>query len=284
MSDRQAMDLYPPTFIAVAPNGGRRTRADHPGLPITTQESAAAAKAAQAAGAAMIHLHVRDAQGRHSLDAGRYREAIAAVREAVGPRMVIQITTESIGMYAADEQVAVVKTVKPEAVSIALREIAPLESDAKRLSDLLAFCQDERIAPQIIAFDRTDADRLARWAQARVFDGRATSVLFVGGRYTTPPTPATPSELVPMIESCGDLFRDFMICAFGPREVGCGVLAGLLGGHVRCGFENNFALPDGRIAEDNGAIVGAQARALTSAGLRIGDAIALRSLWGIEGR
>jgi 3-keto-5-aminohexanoate cleavage enzyme len=278
------MDLYPPTFIAVAPNGGRRSKADHPGLPITAQESAAAAKAAQAAGAAMIHLHVRDAQGRHSLDAGRYREAIAAVREAVGPRMVIQITTESIGMYAADEQVAVVKTVKPEAVSIALREIAPLESDAKRLSDLLAFCQDERIAPQIIAFDRTDADRLARWVQARVIDGRTTSVLFVGGRYTTPPTLATPSELVPMIESCGDLFRDFMVCAFGPREAGCGVLAGLLGGHVRCGFENNFALPDGRTADDNGAVVAAQARALTGAGLRIGDAIALRSLWGIEGR
>jgi 3-keto-5-aminohexanoate cleavage enzyme len=277
-------DLYPPTFIAVAPNGGRRSKADHPALPITPEESAAAARAAQAAGAAMIHLHVRDAQGRHSLDPGLYREAIAAVRDAVGPRMVIQITTESIGMYAPEEQVAVVKAVKPEAVSVALREIAPQESDAKRLSDLLAFCDHERIAPQIIAFDRGDADRLARWVQARVIDGRTTSVLFVGGRYTTPPTFAQPSELVPMIESCGDLFRDFMVCAFGPREVGCGVLSGLLGGHVRCGFENNVVLPNGETAPDNAAIVAAQARALVGAGLRIGDSIALRSLWGIEGR
>lgn len=276
-------DLYPPTFIALAPNGGRRSRADHPALPLTIAESAAAARAAQLAGAAMIHLHVRDAQGRHSLDAGLYREAIAAVRSAVGPRMVIQITTESVGMYGCEEQIAVVKAVRPEAVSLALKEIAPAESDAKRLSDLLSYCREERIAPQIIAYDRTDADRLARWVRAGVIDGRSTSVLFVGGRYT-PPTPAHPIDLVPMIESCGALFRDFMVCAFGPREVGCGVLAGLLGGHVRCGFENNIALPDGSLAQDNAAIVAATTRALAAAGLRMGDAIALRSAWGIEGR
>ncbi|GGK22831.1 3-keto-5-aminohexanoate cleavage protein [Salinarimonas ramus] len=284
MSDiEQRGRLYPPTFIAVAPNGGRRTKAQHPALPITAEECAQVAREAQSAGAAMIHLHVRDAQGRHSLDPGRYREAIAAVRDAVGPRMVVQITTESIGMYAPDEQVAVVKAVKPEAVSVALREIAPNESDAKRLSDLLAFCEDERIAPQIIAYDRTDADRLARWAHARVVDGRQVSVLFVGGRYD-PPTQARPADLVPMIESCADVYRDFMVCAFGPREAGCGVLAGLLGGHVRCGFENNLALPDGSPAQDNAAVVAAQARALSAAGLTLGDAIALRSLWGIEGR
>ncbi|WP_372422368.1 3-keto-5-aminohexanoate cleavage protein [Salinarimonas chemoclinalis] len=275
--------LYAPTFIAVAPNGGRRTKADHPALPLTAGECAAVARAAQSVGAAMIHLHVRDREGRHSLDPGLYREAIAAVRDAAGPRMVVQITTESIGRYAPDEQVAVVKAVKPEAVSMALREIAPAESDAKRLSDLLAFCEAERIAPQIIAYDRTDADRLARWAHARVIDSRQVSVLFVGGRYD-PPTQARPTDFVPMVESCADIYRDFMVCAFGPREAGCGVLAGLLGGHVRCGFENNLSLPDGSPAADNAAVVAAQAKALTAAGLTIGDAIALRSLWGIEGR
>lgn len=284
MSDTEKRgDLYPPTFVAIAPNGGRRSKADHPGLPITAAESAQAARAAQRAGAAMVHLHVRDAEGNHSLDPGLYREAIAAVRAEVGPRMVVQITTESIGRYTADDQVAVIKEVRPEAVSMGLREIAPQESDAKRLSDLLAYCRTERIAAQIIAYDRTDADRLARWVRAGVIDGRTTSVLFVGGRYT-PPTPARPADLVPMIESCGELFRDFMVCAFGPREAGCGVLAGLLGGHVRCGFENNLALPDGSPAPDNVSVVRATVAALQAAGLRIGDSIALRSLWGIEGR
>lgn len=284
MSDyEQQGDLYPPTFIALAPNGGRRSRSDHPELPLTAAESAVAAAEAQSLGAAMIHLHVRDEQGRHSLDASRYDEAVAAVRDAVGQRMVIQITTESIGMYGVDEQTAMVKTVRPEAVSMALRELAPAESDAKRLSDLLSFCRAERIAVQLIAYDRTDADRLARWVHAGVIDGATTSVLFVGGRYT-PPTPARPVDLLPMIESCGALFRDFMVCAFGPREAGCGVLAGLLGGHVRCGFENNVALPDGSRAASNAAVVGATVAAMKAAGLQIGDAIALRSLWGIEGR
>ena len=122
-------------------------------------------------------------------------------------------------------------------------------------AQLLAFCEAERIAPQIIAYDRTDADRLARWAHARVINARQVSVLFVGGRYD-PPTPARPADLVPMIESCADMYRDFMVCAFGPREAGCGVLAGLMGGHVRCGFENNLApeLPRDGLSGYGGAI------------------------------
>lgn len=278
-----AGDLYRPTFVAVAPNGGRRSKEDHPALPVTPQESAAVAADAVEAGAAMIHLHVRGADGGHSLDPDLYREAIAAVRRAVGSRLVVQITSESVGLYGPEQQIATIKAVRPEAVSMALREIAPQEADAKRLHDVLEFCGRERIAPQIIVYDRTDAERLARWVRAGVVDGASTSVLFVGGRYV-PPTPAHPAELVPLIEAVAGVMRDFMICAFGPRETGCGVLAGLLGGHVRCGLENNLHMPDGSTAPDNGAIVRATVGALRAAGLRIGDANALRSLWGIEGR
>ena len=74
---------WPPLVLAVAPNGARKTQADHPAIPISPAELAATAAAAQAAGAAMIHLHVRDADQKHSLDVGAYREATAAVREKV---------------------------------------------------------------------------------------------------------------------------------------------------------------------------------------------------------
>ena len=82
-----------------APNGARKTKADHPALPITPKELAATASDCLDAGASMIHLHVRDAQGRHSLDAELYRTAMSAIRRAVGDQLVIQVTSEAAGVY-----------------------------------------------------------------------------------------------------------------------------------------------------------------------------------------
>ena len=62
-----------PLVIAVAPNGARKTKKDHPALPIEPREFAIEAASCIEKGAAMIHLHVRDASGGHSLDAGGYQ-------------------------------------------------------------------------------------------------------------------------------------------------------------------------------------------------------------------
>ncbi|MGB1244689.1 MAG: 3-keto-5-aminohexanoate cleavage protein, partial [Porticoccaceae bacterium] len=86
-------------MIAVAPNGARKQKDDHPALPISPAELTETAVQCRDAGACMIHLHVRDAGGGHSLDVDAYRLATTAVRDAVGPDMVIQITTEAVGIY-----------------------------------------------------------------------------------------------------------------------------------------------------------------------------------------
>ena len=112
-------------MVAVAPNGARKQKVDHRALPITPAELAATAAECQDAGASMIHLHVRDDRGGHLLDAQAYRAATAAVRDAVGPDMIIQVTTEAVGIYSVDEQIAVVQELKPEAVSLAVRELCP---------------------------------------------------------------------------------------------------------------------------------------------------------------
>src|SRR5690606_19967729 len=91
-----------PVPIAVAPNGGRRTKADHPALPITPADLARTAAECLEAGAAMIHVHVRDQEQQHLLDADAYRQAIDAIRAEVGQRMVIQITSESLGQYGPE--------------------------------------------------------------------------------------------------------------------------------------------------------------------------------------
>ncbi|MEM1003879.1 MAG: 3-keto-5-aminohexanoate cleavage protein, partial [Pseudomonadota bacterium] len=67
----------------VAPNGARHGRADHPAIPVSIAETVAVAHACQGAGARGLHLHVRDADGRHSLDAGHYSEALSELARAV---------------------------------------------------------------------------------------------------------------------------------------------------------------------------------------------------------
>jgi 3-keto-5-aminohexanoate cleavage enzyme len=136
--------------VAVAPNGGRRTKADHPALPITADELARAAAQCLEHGASMVHLHVRDAEGKHCLNVDAYRSAIARICRAVGDRLVIQITSEALGRYSPAEQRAVVLETNPEAVSLALRELAPEKADEKDFGEFLGKLKRMRIWPQII--------------------------------------------------------------------------------------------------------------------------------------
>lgn len=269
-----------PVLLAVAPNGARRRKADHPALPITPDELAITAAACLEAGAAMIHLHVRDAAGAHRLDAALYREAIGVARAAVGDRMIVQITTEAVGRYLPDEQMAVVEAVRPEAVSLALRELCPDASHEKVFAAFLGFLDHERIAAQFILYDAADVARLADLVDRGVVPDAAPPVLYVLGRYAASGRSA-PADLLPFLSAAAGRFPDFMVCAFGPDEAACGVAAALLGGDVRVGFENNLYRPDGTIALDNAALVAAVAGPLRSLGRRTATADAVRAGWRI---
>jgi uncharacterized protein (DUF849 family) len=85
--------------VMSAPNGARRGKADHPALPITPSELAEEAMALVSAGVSVLHLHVRDAAGAHTLDADAYRAAIEAIRARVGDALVLQVTTEAVGRF-----------------------------------------------------------------------------------------------------------------------------------------------------------------------------------------
>src|SRR4051794_15100558 len=79
------------TLITVAPTGAEVAKADWPQLPTTLEELVAEAKACEAAGAGMIHVHVRDADHRPTLDRGRLRATVAALRENTG--LIVQLST-----------------------------------------------------------------------------------------------------------------------------------------------------------------------------------------------
>jgi uncharacterized protein (DUF849 family) len=275
----QATDA--PRAIAVAPNGGRKTKSDHPALPMTASELAATAARCRDAGAAMIHVHVRDRDGRHLLDADAYAEALAAIRREVGSALVLQITSEALGAYSAEQQMAVARAVRPEAVSLALRELAPNAAAENGFADFLAWLRREQVVPQIILYTPDELQRLDALRQHGLIPFNDLPVLFVLGRYTQGQR-SQPTDLLPFIVPEMPRFRHWMTCAFGAQEAACVTAAALLGGHARVGFENNLHLPDGTTAADNAALVEATARAMTACGLRLAKADDLRTAWAAQ--
>ncbi|GAB4394923.1 MAG: 3-keto-5-aminohexanoate cleavage protein [Kiloniellaceae bacterium] len=281
MSDTQDVD-WTPLILAVAPNGARKTQADHPAVPISPAEIAATAAAARAAGAAMIHLHVRDADLKHSLDVGAYREATAAVREAVGEEMIIQVTSEAVGIFTPEQQMAMVRELRPEAVSLAIRELVP-EGGEEAAREFLAWTVGAGILPQYILYAAEDVARFGRLQAEGVIPPGPAFLLFVLGRYTAGQR-SVPNDLLAFLsemEAWPEAARlPWAICAFGPKETACVTAAATLGGHARVGFENNLFLPDGRQARDNAELVAASAAAAAAIGRPLADAATARRLMG----
>lgn len=264
--------------IAVAPNGGRLTTADHACVPVTPGALATCASACLEAGAAMFHIHVRDRDQNHLLDAQAYVEAISAIRAAVGDRLVLQITTEALGRYQPDFQAEIVRKVRPEAASLALRELIPDAGHESSFAELLAFMARERIAPQIILYSPDEAVRLNDLIKRGLVPFEDLPVLYVLGRYTAGQRSA-PADLLPFLAASQPKFSHFMVCAFGPQEAACVTSAALLGGHVRVGFENNTALPDGSVAESNAQTVKVVADMLASLAIPAQTGQQLRQEW-----
>lgn len=268
---------WPPAIVTVAPNGARRTKADHPVLPMTPDEIAREAAACREAGAAMLHLHVRDAAGGHTLDADAYRAAIAAVRRAVGGTLILQMTTEAVGRYRPDEQMAAVRSVRPEAVSLAIAELIPDEAGERSAAEFLWWLERERTLAQYILYSADDVRRFAALRRRGIVPGARPFVLYVLGRYAKDRS-SVPADLVPFLAAAEGQDWHWAMCAFGPKEGACAFAAAALGGHPRVGFENNLFLTDGRIAPDNAALVAQVADGTRRIGRPLADADAARAL------
>ena len=256
-----------PLVITVAPTGARRGKADHPALPIMPDEIAREAARCREAGAAMLHLHVRDSAGAHSIDPDLYRTAMAAVRREAGNDLLIQVTTEAVGVYSAQEQMAVMRDLRPEAFSVALRELIPDEAAEGEAASFLAGEARRGTLVQHILYDVEDVRRFTDLVRREVVPQASASALFVLGRYTQGQQ-SSPADLLPFLDAW-TLALPWSLCAFGLREAACATAAACLGGHVRVGFENNLHRPDGSVAADNAELVQGMASVASALGFKI---------------
>lgn len=270
--------------LAIAPTGARKTKKDHPNLPISPVEISEEAAVCLAAGASMIHLHVRDTAGVHTLDPDTYQQSISALRNALADSLVIQMTTEAVGLYTAPEQIAAVRAVRPEAVSISITEIVPDSASEESAQEFFAWMRSEGVVPQFILYSPEEVVEYASLRQRGIILGAEHSILFVLGRYAVDQR-SSPTDLVPFVSAyeAQGIEVPWMVCAFGEREAECMAAAISLGGHVRVGFENNQTDPNGQRADRNDYAVGLSASVGRVLGRPIADAaVARRVLRGVN--
>ena len=240
-----------PVICMVAPNGARRTKSDHQAIPLTPDELAHTAQSVVAAGATALHLHVRDADGKHSLNVDLYRQAIDAIGNVCGQALLLQVTTEAAGIYEVQQQIELIYDLQPQAVSLSVRELAA--ATQQDISALDIWMRDHQVLPQWILYNENDLQQYKSWVKEGVLSGTAYPVLFVLGNYVK--NIVAEVEMLDAFLPSMSSVSCWMVCAFGHTEqaVMKSVIAN--GGHMRVGFENNIWRLNHEQVKDNAELV-----------------------------
>ncbi|MHA2938055.1 3-keto-5-aminohexanoate cleavage protein [Vibrio sp. RC27] len=239
------------TMVIVALNGARKTKQDHPNLPITVEEIVKEVKGCVEAGAAMVHLHARNQEGLHSLEIDDNALILDVVREQVGDNVIIQLTTEAVGMYPPQQQMDLIKALKPEAASFAISELIPSKNQEIAASKFFHWVAEEGIIAQYILYSEQQFEYYLDLVERNILPNHHHHILIVLGRYDKNQQ-SDPSELAPFVPLVEKLNGTrWAVCAFGEKEQACLLEAAKLGADIRIGFENNLYDTEGHLAENN---------------------------------
>ena len=260
------------TVITCALTGSFDTRSKNPAVPVTPEEIATSALEAAKAGAAVVHVHVRDPQtAKPSMELALYRETVERIREK-NDQVVINLTTGPGGRFVPGKD----DPAKPgEGTSLAtpavrLRHVEELRPPICTL-DVATLNFGEHVFINTPAHLREMADR-ARAVGAKpeieVFDLGHIELakrLIAEGHIADPPlfqiclgipwgAPATPET---MIEMRRRLPENAIWSGFGISKMQFPMvaLAASLGGNVRVGLEDNLYVGRGELAPSNAALV-----------------------------
>lgn len=244
-----------PCVITVAITGSQPTKAQNPAVPVTPAEQIESTHAAFEAGASLVHIHVRDDQGRPSSDPDRF----AAVQEGVRrhcPGMIVQFSTGGRGRLA-EERGSALKH-RPDMASLATGSVnfaaMIYENPPQLIDDLAGQMLAQDIKPEIEIFD------LAMLYNARALADRGllktpAHVQFVMGIPNA--LPARERMLDFLVEELADVLpgATWTAAAIGRHQLTANHWALARGGHARTGLEDNVMFDKGRLAACNAELV-----------------------------
>lgn len=142
------------TLITVAPTGAESEKSAVPALPVTLDELVTTAKECQAAGASVVHVHIRDGQARPTLDTGRLTDTVAALRE--GTDLIVQLSTGGAVTDSFGDRLAVLGA-SPDACSLTCGTVnfgdEVFSNPWGFIQDLYARTQELGVVPEFELFD-----------------------------------------------------------------------------------------------------------------------------------
>lgn len=243
-----------PTTRVKACLNGQRTRADNPRVPLTPEEVAASAREAVAAGAFAVHFHVRDRDGRPTLDPDDMARTITAVRAAI-PGIAVGVSTGAFierDVKVRYDTIAGWRVV-PDFASVNMRE-----EGAAALAELLI---SKRVGIEAGLMDVAGARELVNTGLMP----RCLRILLEPGQPTLEAALANVAAIEEILgpQTQGSVPR----LLHGSGATAWAVLAEAIarGYDTRIGFEDTGTLPDGTAAPGNGALVAAAIRAVRDA-------------------
>ena len=251
-------------LVTVAPTGAETAKSDVPALPTTPEAIAETAKACQAAGASMIHLHVRDREHRPTLDLALLREWVAAVRESSD--LIVQLSTGGSVHDPLDQRFKVLDA-EPDSCSLTMGTTNfgddVFSNPWPFVCELYQLSQERGVVPEFELFDlgqvhamRRLLDRFGLPAGGKV---HVDLVMGVPGGMN-----GTTDALVAAVHDLPAETTSWSATGIGRSTLGV-ILASLSkGGHLRVGMEDVLTISKGVPVESNVQLV---ERAVAIAGL-----------------
>ena len=242
------------TLISVAPTGAESAKADVPALPCTLDELVSTAKACQAAGAGLIHVHIRDDDAQPTLDVGRLTASVEAIREATD--LVVQVSSGGAVTDSYDDRLRVLDA-NPDGASLTCGTVnfgADVFMNPWDLIERLFLAMREReIVPEFELFDLGHVTTMRRLLDKHgaPFGGHVHADLVMG---VPGGMPGTIQALTAAVQALPE-GATWSATGVGRTTIPV-MLAALAGnGHLRVGMEDTLTFAPGRPVRDNAELV-----------------------------
>jgi uncharacterized protein (DUF849 family) len=281
--ERPAAPAPEETLITVAPTGAESEKSAVPALPVTLAELVTTAKECQAAGAAVIHVHIRDDRARPTLDLGRLTDTVAALRE--GTDLIVQLSTGGAVTDSFASRLAVLDAA-PDACSLTCGTVnfgdEVFSNPWPFIRDLYQRARELGVVPEFELFDLGHVATLHRLLAdlGPPHGGHVHCDLVMGVPGGMPGNAAT---LVQAVSALPD-GASWSATGIGRSALPVMLAALSAGGHLRVGMEDTVSFARGRPVIGNAELV---ERAASLAGLAQRPAMSPdhgRALLGVSSR
>jgi uncharacterized protein (DUF849 family) len=292
-------------FITCAVTGAGDTVARSPHVPVTPEEIAASAIKAAHAGAAVVHIHVRDPDtGQGSRDVLLYRRAVGLVRDADvnvvlnltagmggdlvlgGPHSPLPLDEVGTDMVGAMERLAHIDELEPEictldcgTMNFAAGGDYVMANTPEMLRAMAGRIRELGVRPELEVFDTGQLVMVKDLIDEGLIEDPVLIQLCMGIRYGAPDDPLTLLGLVNQLPA-GTIFSAFSI---GRMQLPYVAMAVLAGGNVRVGLEDNLYAGPGEKAT-NAQLVERAVTILSAMNVRVLTADEVRERLRLRGR